>query len=156
MKQNTISILKSMLLRGDEVYAVKALMNIFMGLVHGWPKLRHRGHDFAGYGLMPHKHNAGKRHHIPKSQFTVTNWSGYENGLKQRGSLTLWITPEAIAEWKAAARVSPGGQPRYSDLAIQACLMVRTDDGLLEGPYRSRSFAGQQTSRRRLPSVWRY
>ncbi|EBW3990006.1 hypothetical protein DPJ14_25180, partial [Salmonella enterica subsp. enterica serovar Enteritidis] len=85
MKQNTISILKSMLLRGDEVYAVKALMNIFMGLVHGWPKLRHRGHDFAGYGLMPHKHNAGKRHHIPKSQFTVTNWSGYENGLKQRG-----------------------------------------------------------------------
>ncbi|EGI5349374.1 TPA: hypothetical protein N0J59_003076 [Salmonella enterica subsp. enterica serovar Weltevreden] len=64
MKQNTISILKSMLLRGDEVYAVKALMNIFMGLVHGWPKLRHRGHDFAGYGLMPHKHNAGKRHHI--------------------------------------------------------------------------------------------
>lgn len=75
---------------------------------------------------MPHKHNAGKRHHIPKAEFTVTNWSQYENGLKQRDSLTLWITPEAFAEWKAAARVSPGGQPRYSDLVIQACLMLRT------------------------------
>lgn len=75
---------------------------------------------------MPHKHNAGKRHHIPKAKFAVTNWSQYENGLMQRGCLTLWITPDAIAEWKAAARESPGGQPRYSDLAIQTCLMIRT------------------------------
>lgn len=75
---------------------------------------------------MSHKQNAGKRHHIPRARFTVTNWSEYENGLRQRGSLTLWSTPDVIAEWKAADRVSPGGQPRYSDLAIQACLMVCT------------------------------
>lgn len=75
---------------------------------------------------MPYKYNAGKRHHIPRVRFTVTNWSEYENSLRQRGSLPLWITPEAIAKWKAADRISPGGQPRYSDLAIQACLMVRT------------------------------
>ena len=73
---------------------------------------------------MPYKYNAGKRHHIPRARFTVTNWSEYENGLRQRGSLPLWITPEAIAKWKAADRISPGGQPRYSDLAIQACLMA--------------------------------
>ena len=75
---------------------------------------------------MPHKHNAGKRHHIPKAKYTVANWPQYENGLRQRGNLTLWLTPDVIAEWKAAPRESPGGQPRYSDLAIQACLMVRT------------------------------
>jgi hypothetical protein len=75
---------------------------------------------------MPHKHNAGKRHHIPKAKFTVTNWPEYENGLKQRGSLTLWLTPEVIALWKASARTTPGGQARYSDLAIQTCLMLRT------------------------------
>lgn len=75
---------------------------------------------------MPHKHNTGKRHHIPKAKFTVTNWSEYESGLKQRGNLTLWLTPEAIALWKAAARTTPGGQARYSDLAIQTCLMLRT------------------------------
>ena len=82
-------------------------------LVHGWPELWHSGHELSGYGCMPHKHNAGKRHHIPKAEFTVTNWPEYENGLRQRGSLTLWITPDAIAGWKAAARTSPGGQPRY-------------------------------------------
>ena len=67
---------------------------------------------------MPHKHNAGKRHHIPRAELTVIDWSQYDNGLKHRGSLTLWITPEAIAEWKVAAHVYPGGQPRYSDVAI--------------------------------------
>lgn len=75
---------------------------------------------------MPHKYNAGKRHHIPKAKYTVTNWPQYETGLKQRGSLTLWITPEATALWKATPRTTPGGQARYSDLAIQTCLMLRT------------------------------
>lgn len=75
---------------------------------------------------MPHKHNAGKRHHIPKAKYTVTNWPQYEAGLKQRGNLTLWITPEATELWKATARTTPGGQARYSDLAIQTCLMLRT------------------------------
>lgn len=75
---------------------------------------------------MPHKHNARKRHHIPKAKYTVTNWPQYEAGLKQRGSLTLWMTPEATELWKASARTSPGGQARYSDLAIQTCLMLRT------------------------------
>jgi len=68
---------------------------------------------------MPHKHNAQKRHHIPKAKYTITNWPQYEAGLKQRGSLTLWITPEAVEQWKAAARTTPGGQARYSNLAIQ-------------------------------------
>ncbi|NIH45822.1 hypothetical protein HBM95_23405 [Enterobacter asburiae] len=74
---------------------------------------------------MPHKYNAGKRHHILKARFTVTNWSQYENGLRQRGYLTLWISPDVIAEWKATPREFPGGQPRYSDLAIQACPTIR-------------------------------
>lgn len=101
-----------------------SILTIWLALVHGWPELWHSSYESSGYARMPHKHNAGKRHHIPKAEFTVTNWSQYENGLKQRGNLTLWITPEAIAEWKAAARMSPGGLPRYSDLAIQASLML--------------------------------
>lgn len=75
---------------------------------------------------MPYKHNAGKRHHIPEARYAVTNWPEYEAGLKRRGSLTLWLTPEAIAQWKAPARTTPGGQPRYSDLAIQTGLILRT------------------------------
>lgn len=75
---------------------------------------------------MPHKHNAKKRHHIPKAKYRVTNWPEYEAGLKRRGNLTLWLTTEAIAQWKADARTTPGGQARYSDLAIQTSLMLRT------------------------------
>jgi hypothetical protein len=36
----------------------------------------------------------------------------------------LWITPEALAQWQATRRTTPGGQPRYSDLAIETALML--------------------------------
>jgi transposase len=75
---------------------------------------------------MPHKHNAERRHHIPKMQFKVTNWAEYEAGLRRRGSLTLWVTESAIDDWNAAPRLTPGGQATYSDSAIQTCLMLRS------------------------------
>ena len=67
---------------------------------------------------MHNKHNADRRHHIPKIKCTVTNWAEYEAGLRRRGSLTMWITEEAIAAWGAPRRSSPGGQAVYSDGAI--------------------------------------
>lgn len=75
---------------------------------------------------MPHKYNAERRHHIEKMQFKVRNWAEYEAGLRRRGSLTLWITQEAIDAWDAEPRSTPGGQATYSDSAIQTCLMLRT------------------------------
>src|SRR6187397_2199052 len=75
---------------------------------------------------MPHKYNANRRHHIPRARYKVTNWSVYEAGLRQRGSLTIWFTEEAIAAWRAAPRTTPGGQARYSDLAIETSLILRT------------------------------
>jgi len=75
---------------------------------------------------MPHKYNADRRHRIPKRRYKVTNWQAYEAGLRQRGSLTIWFTEEAIAAWRAAPRTTPGGQARYSDLAIETSLILRT------------------------------
>jgi len=46
---------------------------------------------------MPNKHNDDRRHHIPQMRFQVTNWAAYETGLRRRGSLTLWLSDEAIA-----------------------------------------------------------
>ena len=46
---------------------------------------------------MPHKHDADRRHHIPKTSFKVQNWPAYEVDLRQRGSLTLWIEDTALA-----------------------------------------------------------
>src|SRR3954447_16492147 len=72
---------------------------------------------------MPHKHNADRRHHIPKMAFKVQNWPAYEAGLRRRGSLTLWIEDTALAYWQTTG---PGGQARYTDAAIQTSLMLRT------------------------------
>ncbi|MBB3571688.1 hypothetical protein FHX05_005837 [Rhizobium sp. BK491] len=79
---------------------------------------------------MPHKHNAARRHHIGKMKVGVTNWAEYEAGLRRRGSLTLWVTPEALDGWSAPRRKTRGGQPLYSDLAIETTLMLGVVFGL--------------------------
>ena len=53
---------------------------------------------------MPFKVNADRRHHIPRQRDRVTNWSEYDAGLRQRGSLTVWFSEEAIAAWRAEPR----------------------------------------------------
>ncbi len=73
---------------------------------------------------MPFKHNAARRHHIKKMTFKVTKWREYEAGLRQRGSLTFWMTPAALDKWHAPRRKTRGGQGRYSDLAIETVLML--------------------------------
>src|SRR3954463_7382658 len=74
---------------------------------------------------MPNKYNADRRHHIARPKRRVTNWSDNNEALRQRGSLTVWFTDDAIAAWKAAPRTTPGGQPHYSDLAITTALTLR-------------------------------
>jgi hypothetical protein len=72
---------------------------------------------------MPHKHNADRRHHIPRMSFKVQNWPAYEAGLRRRGSLTLWIEDAAVDCWQTSG---PSGQARFKDAAIQTSLMLRT------------------------------
>jgi hypothetical protein len=74
---------------------------------------------------MPFKSNADRRHRIPRQRHRVTNWPAYEAGLRARGSLTVWFTPEAIEAWRAGPRTGRGGQPRYSALAIATALTLR-------------------------------
>jgi transposase len=78
-----------------------------------------------GCHFMPNKHIAASRHHIPKMQFRVRNWAEYDAGLRRRGSLTLWVTPEVLDGWRAARRTTPGGQSTYSELAIETGMMLR-------------------------------
>jgi hypothetical protein len=74
---------------------------------------------------VPFKFNSKGRHHIPRQRHRVTNWRDYDAALRNRGSLTIWFTPEAIAGWKAQPRTTPGGQRHYSDLAIETALTLR-------------------------------
>ena len=75
--------------------------------------------------LVPFKANAACRHHLPKQRHRVTNWRAYDVSLRQRGSLTVWFTDEAIAAWRAEPRTTRGGQPHYSALAILTALTLR-------------------------------
>ena len=75
--------------------------------------------------ILPFKLNQGRRHHIPKQKHRVLNSAAYDASLRQRGSLTVWFTDEAVEGWRAAPRTTPGGQPWYSPLAILTALTLR-------------------------------
>jgi hypothetical protein len=79
---------------------------------------------------MPHKHNAARCHHIVKMKFKVANWAEYDAGLRKRGRLILRMTSEAVDGWAAPRRKTRGGQPRYSDLAIETRLTLGLAFGL--------------------------
>ena len=56
---------------------------------------------------MPHKFNTSRRHKFAKKKYRVTNWCGYNESLRNRGDLTVWITGDARKHWAAPRRRSP-------------------------------------------------
>ena len=73
---------------------------------------------------MPHKFNASRRHKFAKKRYRVTNRAAYNESLRNRGDLTIWITDNARTHWIAPRRGSRGGQARYSNLAITMSLTL--------------------------------
>ncbi len=74
---------------------------------------------------MPYKANEPRRHKIPRVRYKVTNWPEYDRALQQRGSLTVWVTPEALAAWHPP-HTGERGRPRaYSDVAIETGHLLR-------------------------------
>ncbi len=82
---------------------------------------------------MPFKLNQHRRRHIPKQKHKLMNslgallrsWREYDASLRQRGSLTVWFTDDAIEGWRAQPRTTQGGQPSYSSLAILTALTLK-------------------------------
>ena len=60
-----------------------------------------------------------------KTKYRVSNWSDYDRSLAERGSLTIWLSPNAISGWNAKPSRCRGGQRKYSDLAIETALTLR-------------------------------
>jgi len=60
-----------------------------------------------------------------KTKYRVWNWLDYDRALVQRGDVTLWLTPDAIARLEAAGVGKRGGQLQYSDVAIETALTLR-------------------------------
>ena len=57
--------------------------------------------------------------------YPVGNWPAYDRALVQRGEITVWLAPDAIAAWEAVGVGTRGGQRPYSDLAIEPALTLR-------------------------------
>src|SRR3954465_11742813 len=80
--------------------------------------------------IVPFKLNQDRRPHIPRQRHKVTNWPDYEVSLRQRGSLTVWFTEEAIAAWAAEPRTTRGGPLWYLPRAILRARTLRAVFGL--------------------------
>jgi hypothetical protein len=74
---------------------------------------------------MPYKFNESRRHKIPKARYRVTNWREYDAALVRRGSLTVWLTEQAVSAWHAPTTGKRGGQAVYADIAIETGLALR-------------------------------
>jgi hypothetical protein len=61
----------------------------------------------------------------PKDRYKITNWSEYNSGLKQRGSLTLWIDEEVAKTWYHKGPAKRGGQMIYSANCIVMLLSLK-------------------------------
>jgi Transposase DDE domain len=74
---------------------------------------------------MPYQVNQARRHKFPKARYQVKNWHEYDQALQERGSLTLWVTPEAVAAWQALPTGKRGRSHYYSELAIETGHLLR-------------------------------
>ena len=59
------------------------------------------------------------------SVYRVKNWAAYDHALKQRGSVTLWFSTEAVQAWGYQGPAQRGAQFVYSDAAIETALTLR-------------------------------
>ena len=63
-----------------------------------------------------------------KRKYRTTNWSEYNQALKARGSLTLWLDRQM--NWAGRATSRRGRCSRFSGEAIQCCLTLKGVLGL--------------------------
>lgn len=60
-----------------------------------------------------------------KAKYCIRNWSEYNKALVQRGSITIWFSPEASEKWLAGKTGRKGRPQTYSNEAIQCALMLK-------------------------------
>jgi hypothetical protein len=61
-----------------------------------------------------------------KLTYRTRNWPDYNRSLVQRGSLTVWVSPEVLAAWTGVPPTGRRGHPQtYSDLAIECLATLR-------------------------------
>lgn len=59
------------------------------------------------------------------TRYRLKNWSKYNRFLVQRGSITLYFSPDVLKKWKSQIRGKRGRPQTYSDEMILCALMLR-------------------------------
>jgi hypothetical protein len=74
------------------------------------------------------KSQSSRRKSQRTTKYRVRNWANYNASLVQRGSITIWVSPDVVRAWKPLpdGRRQRGGQVQFSDMAIECLLTVRT------------------------------
>jgi hypothetical protein len=67
---------------------------------------------------MPNTTKATRSHR--KAIYHIRNWPAYDRALVQRGSLTVWMSDDALQAWQYQGPAQRGAQFDYSDQAIEA------------------------------------
>jgi Transposase DDE domain len=67
------------------------------------------------------------------SLYKIRNWKEYNQALKQRGSLEIWIEEDIESKWYYQGESQRGAQYEYSDVCIEMAAMLRA---IYHLPYR--------------------
>jgi len=83
-----------------------------------------------------------------KKKYHLKNWKEYNESLKRRGSLEVWLDEDVLLSgWLSEPSGKPGAQPVYSDSAIRIVLQfgqvfhqkLRQTEGLLQSVFKQMS-----------------
>lgn len=70
----------------------------------------------------PNKHRPSL---TKRQQYKISNWKAYNQALKQRGSLEIWVESDVVTQWYYQGVKKQGGQYVYSDACIEMAMVVR-------------------------------
>src|SRR5207248_9295735 len=81
---------------------------------------------------MPNKYPKKKGWNVPKQKHKLQNWPDYNDALRQRGAIEIWISAEAINNWYEPNRVYDRSEERRvgKECRIIRCHEVRKENKL--------------------------
>ena len=74
---------------------------------------------------MAEAHKRANRHPKYKTSYRIKNWPQYEQSLRNRGDITVWLSRDSVDAWTPLKNGKRGGQPIYSDIVIETSLTLR-------------------------------
>lgn len=75
--------------------------------------------------FMPKQKKLPRYQATRSSRYKINNWNEYNRSLKNRGSITLWLSEDVVTQWYYQGKKQKGAQFKYSAKCIEACCIVR-------------------------------